>query len=132
LRTRRRFADRGRRAEMNACPPPFWRRRGVPALALLPLAGVFAALAALRRTAYRRGWLKSEVSGVPLIVVGNIAVGGSGKTPVVQWLVDVLRAAGFTPGIVSRGHGGSERGPAPVPADGGAARFGDEPVLLAR
>lgn len=117
---------------MGAHLPEFWRRRGALALALLPLAGVFAALAALRRTAYQCEWLKPEVSDVPVIVVGNIAVGGSGKTPVVQWLIDVLRAAGFTPGIVSRGHGGSERGPVPVPADGDAARFGDEPVLLAR
>ncbi|MBA4741195.1 MAG: tetraacyldisaccharide 4'-kinase [Azoarcus sp.] len=113
-------------------PPAFWRRRGALALTLLPLAGLFASLAALRRTAYRRGWLPADAPGVPVIVVGNIAVGGSGKTPVVQWLIDVLRVAGFSPGIVSRGHGGSERGPALVPADGDAARFGDEPVLLAR
>ncbi len=69
---------------------------------------------------------------VPVIVVGNIAVGGSGKTPVVDWLAAELLAAGFSPGIVSRGHGGRIEGVAEVPADGEAAVFGDEPVLLAR
>jgi tetraacyldisaccharide 4'-kinase len=69
---------------------------------------------------------------VPVVVVGNIAVGGSGKTPVVEWLVRILREAGYAPGVISRGYGGSVAGPALVPPDGDPAVFGDEPVLLAR
>ena len=76
--------------------------------------------------------LRPQRVGVPVVVVGNIAVGGSGKTPVVAWLVEALREAGFSPGIVSRGHGGDARDIALVPPDGDAARYGDEPVLLAR
>jgi len=112
--------------------PAFWRRRSLAAIALLPLAAVFAVLAGLRRALYRLGVLRSERLPVPVIVVGNIAVGGSGKTPVVAWLVARLREAGFSPGIVSRGYGGEVTDVALVPADGEAARFGDEPVLLAR
>lgn len=107
--------------------PAFWRRRGAGALALAPLALLFAALARLRRRC-----LRAQRVGVPVIVVGNIAVGGSGKTPVVLWLAAQLRAAGHAPGIVSRGHGGQVRGVAEVPAGGDPRHFGDEPVLLAR
>lgn len=99
---------------------------------LQPLSLLFRSVAASRRALYRAGTLRSERLPVPVIVVGNIAVGGSGKTPVVAWLVDVLRAAGFRPGIVSRGYGGTVESVSVVPSDGEAAVFGDEPVLLAR
>ena len=119
---------------MAAKAPAFWSRRSHPAaLALLPLSLLFRVLAGLRRRLYRAGVLSSVRLPVPVIVVGNIAVGGSGKTPVVEWLVRQLLAAGKRPGIVSRGYG-SRQGDevALVPADGDPARFGDEPVLLAR
>ncbi len=117
---------------MPGATPRFWQRRGLVAAVLLPLAGLFGSVAALRRALYRRGWMRSERLPVPVVVVGNIAVGGSGKTPVVLWLVDCLRAAGFTPAILSRGYGGRVAGPALVPAAANPEEFGDEPVLLAQ
>ncbi len=102
------------------------------AVLLLPLSLLFMLIAGLRRALYRVGVLRAERLPVPVIVVGNIAVGGSGKTPVVAWLAETLREAGFRPGIVSRGYGGTVESVAVVPAGGDAARFGDEPVLLAR
>ena len=108
-----------------------WRRRGIAALCLLPLAAIFAALVAARRGLYRCGWLKSERLRVPVVVVGSIIVGGSGKTPLTLWLVEALRRKGLRPGIVSRGHGGSGL-VAEVLADSAAARVGDEPLLLKR
>lgn len=95
----------------------------------------------LRSLARLFGWLarRRRVSGVrravrlpvPVIVVGNISVGGTGKTPVVIALVEALRAMGRRPGVISRGHGGSERGPLLLTGEATPARFGDEPVLIA-
>ncbi|MDT3669298.1 MAG: tetraacyldisaccharide 4'-kinase [Aromatoleum sp.] len=112
--------------------PAFWQTRSTVAFALLPLAGLFALLSGLRRWLFRAGVLQVVRVPVPVIVVGNIAVGGSGKTPAVEWLVRILREAGFRPGIISRGYGGSVEDVAVVPEDGDPASFGDEPVLLAR
>lgn len=112
--------------------PVWWRKRGFLAVLWLPIAGLFFALAALRRFAYRRGWLLSEALPVPVLVVGNIAVGGSGKTPVAIWLAQALRARGFTPGILSRGYGGTATVPTAVFLDSDPVLVGDEPVLLAR
>lgn len=107
--------------------------RACPWLYLLaPLAWLYSLLSALRRRAYRRGWLGSTRLPVPVIIVGNITVGGTGKTPFVLWLVDMLRRAGWRPGIVSRGYGGRVTGPAAVSAQSDAGDFGDEPLLLAR
>ena len=117
---------------MPRATPSHWQRRGLLAWVLLPVAALFALVATLRRLAYHFGWLAVERLPVPVVVVGNIAVGGSGKTPVVLWLVEVLRGAGFHPGIVSRGYGGRQTGEALVPAGGDPALYGDEPVLLAR
>jgi len=100
---------------------------------LAPLGWLYCAVAALRALAYRRGWLSSFTAGVPVIVVGNLTVGGTGKTPLVIWLVDWLARRGYRPGIASRGYGAS-RGAAPmdVAADADPGLAGDEPVLLAR
>ncbi len=97
----------------------------------MPVAGLYALVVALRRSAYRAGLLKVERLRVPVIVVGNIAVGGSGKTPVVAWLVETLRARGWKPGIVSRGYGRKGRGVALVTDADAVAEVGDEPLLLA-
>lgn len=105
--------------------PAFWRERGWRAWLLWPWSLLFALLAGVRRR-----WLRPQQLPVPVIVVGNIAVGGSGKTPVVHWLVAALKAAGWQPGVISRGHGGAVSGVAEVPANADAAHFGDEPVLL--
>jgi tetraacyldisaccharide 4'-kinase len=101
------------------------------AQALRPLAGLFGALAALRRAAYRTGLVRSVRVRVPVVVVGNITAGGSGKTPLVVALVAALRERGFRPGIVSRGHGRRTRGTRAVAANDAAADTGDEPLLLA-
>ena len=107
-----------------------WARTGVPTLLLSPLALLFLGAATLRRAAYRRGWRASYRVGVPVIVVGNITAGGSGKTPLVIWLVEWLRARGLRPGVVSRGYGGSARGCVDVRPDSPASVVGDEPLLI--
>ncbi|MCK6408258.1 tetraacyldisaccharide 4'-kinase [Thauera sp.] len=115
---------------MAAKAPAFWQARGPLAQLLRPVSLLFGLLARRRRAS-----IEPQRLAVPVIVVGNIALGGSGKTPVVDWLAGVLRAAGYCPGIVSRGHGGqvsAQGGMARVPADGDPAHYGDEPVLLAR
>ena len=116
---------------MPRSAPEFWRHRGVPALALLPLSLLFALLSGARRWLYRAGVLRVERLPAPVIVVGNIAVGGSGKTPVALWLAAELKVRGYTPGIISRGYGGRVDGVAEVEPGGDPSRFGDEPVLMA-
>jgi len=112
-----------------------WYRVSAPHLALWPLSLAFGAVAASRRTLYRAGVLKTARLPVPVIVVGNITVGGTGKTPLVSWLAHFLREHGRRPGIVSRGytHGtGGACGAREVLTDSDPARVGDEAVLLAR
>ena len=88
---------------------------------------------ALRRWLYKKNFLKTKHFNVPVIVVGNITVGGTGKTPFVIWLVDTLKSQGFKPGIVSRGYGGKASSyPVAVEVDSDAAVVGDEALLLAR
>ena len=108
----------------------FWARTGVLTVLLSPLALLFSVVSGLRRMAYRRGWLKAISVGVPVIIVGNISAGGSGKTPLVIWLVNWLRSQGYRPGVVSRGYGGSARGCVEVQPDSLAAVVGDEPLLI--
>jgi len=106
----------------------FVQRRLSPALWLLaPLAVVYSALAAANRARVR-----PERLPVPVIVVGNITVGGAGKTPLTIWLAGQLGARGWRPGIVSRGHGGDNAAPRPVTAGSLPSEVGDEPVLLRR
>lgn len=109
-----------------------WYHRCPWLFPLLPLSWLFAALSRLRRGAYRHGLLPSIRLPVPVVIVGNITVGGTGKTPFVIWLVETLRLAGWHPGILSRGHGGASTRPALVTADSEPRICGDEPVLLAR
>ena len=116
---------------MPRSAPGFWQHRGVAAWSLFPLSLVFAFLAGLRRRLFAFGLKKAERLPVPVVVVGNIAVGGSGKTPIALWLASELCAHGRRPGIVSRGYGGSVEGVAEVPSGGDPACFGDEPVLMA-
>lgn len=108
----------------DGSPPPAWARL---------LAPLYAAMVALRRLGYRRGWLRRRHPGVPVVVVGNLVAGGSGKTPLVLALVEHLRAAGWTPGVASRGHGRHAPGtPRWVEAGMPAALCGDEPLLIAQ
>lgn len=107
-----------------------WARTGVLTLLLSPLAALFAAMSWLRRLAYRRGWLAAISVGVPVIIVGNLTAGGSGKTPLTIWLVNWLRAQGYRPGVVSRGYGGAARGCVDVQPGSNPAEVGDEPLLI--
>ncbi|MFC4820488.1 tetraacyldisaccharide 4'-kinase [Dokdonella ginsengisoli] len=107
----------------GGAPAPWWLR------ALVPL---YRGLRGLHLAPYRRGWRRPRQLPVPVIVVGNLTAGGSGKTPLVIALVDALRARGFRPGVVSRGYGGSERGPALVDDVSSPASVGDEPCLIRR
>ena len=110
-----------------------WYQDAVTGLILLPLSGLYRLILALRSLLYRCGVLRTHRCGVPVIVVGNITAGGTGKTPTVLWLLEALRAKGFNPGVVSRGYGGSKSGASMrVDQDSDASVVGDEPVLLAR
>ena len=109
-----------------------WSKRGAVACSLLPLAALFGAVSALHRGLYRAGLLDVERLPVRVIVVGNLVVGGAGKTPTVLALVRMLRERGHTPAIVSRGYGGSAGAPGEVKPDTSAGVAGDEPVLLRR
>ncbi|MBS0194868.1 MAG: tetraacyldisaccharide 4'-kinase [Proteobacteria bacterium] len=109
-----------------------WYGGREPGLLLRLLSGVYGAVVRVRRTAYRRGWLRTQRVGTPVIVIGNLTVGGSGKTPLVIALVEHLAAQGWTTGVVSRGYGRSSRGQVEVGVDTDPAQGGDEPVLIAR
>lgn len=98
---------------------------------LLPLSWLFGLIVYLRKSLYRLGWVKSYHLNVPVIIVGNINVGGSGKTPLVIWLAEQLRLAGYQPGIISRGYGGSARQVMEVKPDSSAVLAGDESILIA-
>lgn len=101
--------------------------------ALRPLSAAFAALAARRRRRYASGRQPVYRAPVPVIVVGNISVGGTGKTPLVIWLARALKAGGWKPGIVSRGVGARVAVYPHVVDSGGSAReAGDEALLIAR
>lgn len=109
-----------------------WQRRGPLAILLWPLSLLFGAVVALRRLAYRQGWRHSSHPGVPVIVVGNRIAGGAGKTPVVIAIAAHLRQRGFSPGIISRGHGRTEVDAIRAAhASDAAVDVGDEPLLLA-
>ena len=99
---------------------------------LLPLSGIYWLLSVLRRSLYRAGVLRTRRAKVPVIVIGNITAGGTGKTPVTIWLARALAERGFSPGVVSRGYGGSKSGSSMrVDARSDPAVVGDEPVLIA-
>ena len=107
-------------------------RRTSLTTALAPAEWLFRGLVALRRLAYRAGIPRATRLPVPVIVVGNITVGGTGKTPLVAWLVAALATQGFTPGIVARGYGSDVATPRPVDPAGDAEANGDEPLLLSQ
>lgn len=110
----------------------WYRRPGVLAAVLTPLSWVFGAIVAARRAAYRAGWLRAHRARVPVVVVGNLSVGGTGKSPLVAWLVLRLRERGLRAGILSRGYGAKIDGALRVDADTDPRAAGDEAVMLAR
>ncbi len=101
--------------------PPLWLRM---------LSGLYSMLASTRRGLYRRGIFKVESLPIPVIVVGNISVGGTGKTPLTIALVEALRARGWKPGVISRGYGASSEGPMLVGDDALPGTVGDESCLI--
>jgi tetraacyldisaccharide 4'-kinase len=108
-----------------------WRRRGPLAWLLSPLALLYAAVTALRRRAYASGFFQSTRAAAPVVVIGNLYVGGTGKTPLTIELVRALIQRGFKPGVVSRGYGGTGSGARLVTSADSAADVGDEPLLIA-
>jgi tetraacyldisaccharide 4'-kinase len=107
-----------------------WYRESAGPSLLLPLSWLYGLVIALRRRAFTRGLFKNGRVGKPVMVVGNLTVGGTGKTPLVAWLAEQLSATGLKVGIVSRGYGGSNRAPEVVHVDSDWRVVGDEPVLL--
>lgn len=121
------------RTSLHRLLPKLWQQRNLIAALLLPWTVLYRAIASVHRGLYRSGIFKIASLPVPVIVVGNITVGGSGKTPLVLWLFEALRAAGKNPGIISRGYGGSGSAAGMlVFADTSPTQGGDEPCLLAQ
>ncbi|THC44920.1 tetraacyldisaccharide 4'-kinase [Massilia sp. Mn16-1_5] len=109
-----------------------WLRRGPLACALWPVSLLFRVLSGLRAGLYRAGILKAGRLPVPVVVVGNIFIGGTGKTPLTIWLAQALTDAGLRPGVISRGHGAEGEAPREVTLDSDTVDVGDEPLLIAR
>lgn len=107
-------------------------RRGLLACLLFPLSLVTGLVVRIRQAMYRSGYKQAQRLPVPVVVVGNIFVGGTGKTPLTIWLVDALRAAGYTPGVVSRGYGRDAERLIAVHATSSSMEVGDEPLLIAK
>ncbi len=104
-------------------PPPLWMRALVP---------VYQLVFSLARLPFRLGWRKPVRLPLPVIVVGNLTAGGTGKTPLVLALIDALRARGLQPGVVSRGYGGRAREPMLLGDHPDPLLAGDEPALIRR
>lgn len=110
-----------------------WYGRCPLAALLVPLSWLYLTALVCRRFMYAAGILPVTRLPVPVIVVGNLTVGGAGKTPLIIWLARYLQTLAYTPGIVSRGYGGSAQSRAQrVGPDSDPALVGDEPVLLAQ
>src|SRR5271155_4836330 len=109
-----------------------WYDRASPPWWLLPLSSVYGAAVGSRRYLYAKRLRRSIRVPVPVIVVGNLSVGGTGKTPLVCWLVSHLAERGFKPGVVTRGYGGASGDARIIDASAGPDAVGDEPILLVR
>jgi tetraacyldisaccharide 4'-kinase len=110
----------------------FWYRRGLLAWLLWPVSLVFGVLVLTRRILYGIRVFKSQHPGIPVIIVGNLTVGGSGKTPLVIWIAEFLKSKGWSPGIVSRGYGAKVEAPRAATLASDPAEVGDEPIVLSR
>ena len=99
---------------------------------LAPLGALFRVVTGVRNVLYDRGFLASYTSSLPVISVGNLTVGGNGKTPLCLYLVEQLKEGGYKPVILSRGYGGTLSGPHRVQENDSPSTVGDEPLLMAR
>lgn len=108
-----------------------WARRGLLACLLWPLSQLFQLIINFRFGLMLMGYRPQTRLDVPVIVVGNIFIGGTGKTPMVIWLVQQLQQAGWTPGVISRGYGAHAQSITEVRDDARASEVGDEPLLIA-
>lgn len=131
---------------MNQTPTweqALWTRKGEGTAAaralrspLLALSGLYAAAVRARMRAYQKGWIGRHRVGAKVVVVGNLTVGGSGKTPLAEWIARQLLERGMRPALISRGYGGRSTGPLMVSDGEGPIESpelaGDEPVLMAR
>src|SRR5579885_424562 len=109
-----------------------WYEEPPGASILQPLSWLYGGAICARRSAYRRGWLRSHSIGRPVIVVGNLTVGGTGKTPLTIWIANQLRKRGFEVGLVSRGYAREKGGLRVVTSDSSWREVGDEPLILHR
>lgn len=110
-----------------------WHEKNGLSFTLRPFSWLFCLIAIIRRFAYRTGLLRSTRLPVPVIIVGNLTVGGTGKTPVVIYLAELLKSAGYHPGIVSRGYKGKATSwPQQVRPDSDPVMVGDEAIVISR
>lgn len=110
-----------------------WYSKHPLGILLLPLSWIYTLIIILRRLCYQSGLIAVNKIDAPVIIVGNISVGGTGKTPLVIWLAEYFRSKGFKPGIVSRGYGGKLSGKTQqVRPDSDPLLVGDEPVLISK
>ena len=109
-----------------------WQRRGVIACLLWPLSFIFNLLIVTRLALYALGIFRITILPVPVIVVGNIFVGGTGKTPLVIWIIQLLQEQGWKPAVISRGYGSSTQQARAVEKNSHANEVGDEPLLIAK
>lgn len=107
-----------------------WYGGAPTSILLLPLSWLYRAVMAARRVCYEQGWLPSYRINRPVIVVGNLTVGGTGKTPFVAWLAEKLKERGLRVGILSRGYGSDSAAPRVVEPSSPWQQVGDEPLLL--
>lgn len=112
--------------------PAFWGGDNAIALALSPIGRAFGQIAARRRQRYTTHPHWRQRVDAPVLVVGNLSVGGTGKTPLVIWLVEWARQLGFNPGVVLRGYGGRATGPVQISVNDSPAQVGDEALLIAK
>ena len=120
------------RAALEQALQAAWYQRPAPPLLLQPLSGIYQGLAALAALPWRLGWRHAWRAPCPVIVVGNLIVGGAGKTPTVIALVQALQADGWRPGVISRGHGRRSHGVVVASPEDDALLLGDEPWLIQR
>ena len=113
--------------------PKFWERRGPTSLLLWPLSWLYGLVLRVRKLIQDTGLVKPKPAPVPVIIVGNIRVGGTGKTPIVIALAERLQQLGWNPGIISRGYGSSSQtSPLQVNSSSDPSLVGDEPILIAK